>query len=535
MKYPRRTFLSFISCWFILIGLAKAQEVSPRRKKIGEEGPGRGRGPKPFGPKASLSLIWGRPTSNSIALSVLSATAVEVQVEFGTAPGDTTHKFALGLAQPNVPLEKELASLQTGQTYHYQLLRRAQPNEPWVKEASGQFSTARRSGEAFTFSIQGDSHPERQGIMYDPGLYSITLGSIAQIKPDFHILMGDDFSLDHEIESKTLHQSSVNQVYAHQRSFLGIIGETAPLFLINGNHDQASRHWLDGTERNPAVLAGRARVSHYPLPVPDFFYQGDSEETPFVGLARDYYAWTWGDALFVVLDPYWHSPMPAIGSSGPGNKDYGQKPGEAKGKKQDGGPKTGPPAPGSPEQRDLWQLSLGETQYQWLAKTLSESKAKWKFVFCHHVLGTLRGGVEIASLYEWGGKNRRGIQEFAQKRPTWGMPIHQLMVKHGVNIFFQGHDHLFAKQELDGVIYQTCPLPADSTYQAFNRDSYKSGQILPNAGYLKVDVNPSQVKVDYIRSFLPADEKADQKNNSLAFSYQIPAIRQLPDHVISHA
>ena len=34
------------------------------------------------------------------------------------------------------------------------------------------------------------------------------------------------------------------------------------------------------------------------------------------------------------------------------------------------------------------------------------------------------------------------------------MPVHQLMVKNGVTIFFQGHDHLFARQERDGMVYQ---------------------------------------------------------------------------------
>ncbi len=34
------------------------------------------------------------------------------------------------------------------------------------------------------------------------------------------------------------------------------------------------------------------------------------------------------------------------------------------------------------------------------------------------------------------------------------------MVKTGVTIFFQGHEHLLARQEKDGVIYQEVPNPA---------------------------------------------------------------------------
>ena len=44
------------------------------------------------------------------------------------------------------------------------------------------------------------------------------------------------------------------------------------------------------------------------MPAPDGFYTGDTEPLKSIGLLKDYYAWTWGDALFVVLDYYWHSP-----------------------------------------------------------------------------------------------------------------------------------------------------------------------------------------------------------------------------------
>jgi hypothetical protein len=95
------------------------------------------------------------------------------------------------------------------------------------------------------------------------------------------------------------------------------------------------------------------------------------------------------------------------------------------------------------------------------------------------------------------------------------------MVKTGVTIFFQGHDHLFARQEKDGVIYQEVPNPADASYQAFNREAYRSGDILPDSGHLRVTVAPDQVKVDYVRAWLPKDETGDQKNGVVAFSYTV--------------
>ena len=111
------------------------------------------------------------------------------------------------------------------------------------------------------------------------------------------------------------------------------------------------------------------------MPAPNGFYTGDAEPL------KDYYAWTWCDALFVVLDNYWHSPARV-------DNPLHEKPG----------------AHGGNKDRDWWGITIGDAQYRWLKQTLEQSKAKYKFAFAHHVLGTGRGGVDGADLYEWGGK-----------------------------------------------------------------------------------------------------------------------------------
>jgi hypothetical protein len=259
---------------------------------------------------------------------------------------------------------------------------------------------------------------------------------------------------------------------------------------VNGNHEQASMANLNGTPNNVAVWAQTARNAYYPQPAPDAFYTGDSQPVEFIGQLRDYYAWTWGDALFVVIDPYWHSPQTVDNQFG---VDRDQKQG-----------------------RDLWNVTLGEAQYQWFKKTLEQSNAKYKFVFTHHVLGTGRGGIELAKTYEWG-----DAAQLAARRPGWGTPIHQLMVQNHVTIFFQGHDHIFDRQELDGVIYQTLPEPANPFYSWENDDAYKSGNKFPNSGYVRVTVSPEQVKVDYVRSYLPKDEVNGHKSGEVAYSYTV--------------
>lgn len=488
-----------------------------------------------LGRTTALSQILGRPTDRAVSLSLLSATDIEAYVEYGTAAQPFAQHTPMAAANGTVPVVVEIGGLARDTAYSYRLRSRRPGETDYAVGPTYAFRTQRAPGSTFTFALQGDSHPEREGKMFNTDLYVETMRLVAKDRPDFYIMLGDDFSIERLIQRQTLSQGSVDQVYALQRSFLGMIGTTSALFLVNGNHEQAGRHWLDGTPNNPAVLAGHARTTFFALPAPDAFYSGDPEEVQHVGLLRDYYAWTWGDALFVVIDPYWHSPI-EVDHDGHGDK--GGKGGKGgKGKKQGGNAPADGPAQGDPPpvaagsgpdpappgaKRDLWQVTMGDAQYHWLHDTLTNSKARWKFVFAHHVMGTGRGGIEEARLYEWGGRDRNGASLFAAKRPGWDLPIHDLFVKSGVTIFFQGHDHIFARQELDGVIYQSTPNPADNTYQAFNRDAYTSGDVFPNSGHLRVTVATDQVRVDYIRSFLPADQNADRMNGAVAFTYAVP-------------
>jgi hypothetical protein len=100
------------------------------------------------------------------------------------------------------------------------------------------------------------------------------------------------------------------------------------------------------------------------------------------------------------------------------------------------------------------------------------------------------------------------------------MTIHQLMVKNGVTIFFQGHDHLFCKQELDGVIYQTCPLPAGSAESRENFKAYRSGTSVPGSGFLRISVHTTEVQVDFVKNLLPQDAQYG-KDGDVAFSYRV--------------
>lgn len=181
------------------------------------------------------------------------------------------------------------------------------------------------------------------------------------------------------------------------------------------------------------------------------------------------------------------------------------------------------------EKPQNWDWTLGKTQYDWFKQTLETSKAKYKLVFGHHTRGQGRGALTTATGFEWGGMGTKNTYEFDTYRPGWGLPIHQLMVKNGVNIFFQGHNHLFAKESLDGLVYQETPMACDSTYTIgvlANADAY-TDVTLDGSGHLLVSVSPDAINVDYIRAYLPADTKDGRhKNGEVAYSYTISAGKQ---------
>jgi len=106
----------------------------------------------------------------------------------------------------------------------------------------------------------------------------------------------------------------VAELYLDQRPYFGLLCDSAPLFLVLGNHEAEWGWELDGTPENVPVWSTKARKLYYPNPFPDGFYSGSSKKEDFVGLRENYYAWEWGDALFIALDPYWYTKKYAGGT-----------------------------------------------------------------------------------------------------------------------------------------------------------------------------------------------------------------------------
>jgi hypothetical protein len=94
-----------------------------------------------------------------------------------------------------------------------------------------------------------------------------------------------------------------------------------------------------------------------------------------------------------------------------------------------------------------------------------------------------------------------GSEGFSQMRPGWGKPIHQLLKDFGVSIVFKGHDHLYVKEELDGIIYQTLPQPShpgEATNSAVQY-GYGAGKVIGGSGYLRVKTDSEKAQVDFVK------------------------------------
>lgn len=439
-----------------------------------------------FAVAQSYNIILGRPTDRTVTASILFSQDMQYYLEYSTLQGVYSDNTNIASATAGIPVETDMTSLLPDAKYYYRLRYKPAGTSTFLASPEYSFHTQRAAGSSFTFTIEADEH------LYDikgvKSLYQRCLNNQFADKPDFMLSLGDIFGDDHY--PTTITSAQVDELHKNYRPFLGSICHSVPFYICLGNHEGENDYYLlQDPPDNLAVWGTKWRKYYYPNPYPNSFYSGNNDVEQYgIGNPENYYAWIWGDALFVVLDVYRDQC------------DTSDKPG-------------------------AWAWTLGKPQYDWLKNTLESNTSKYKFVFAHHIRGQGRGGITNAKLFEWGGYEQNGTNyTFASKRPGWAKPIQQLFKDNGVTIFFQGHDHLFAKEELDGVIYQEVPMPSDSTYtlgMLANADAYTS-VIQEGSGHIRVTVSPACVKVDYVRAYLPADEQSGvHKNGEVTYTYSV--------------
>jgi phosphatidylethanolamine-binding protein (PEBP) family uncharacterized protein len=436
-------------------------------------------------PAHDHDVILVRPTRDAMTASVVASSDRIGMVEFwqdGDAGKRTTAEQPM---KAGTTASFVMDGLKPDASYRYRFGWRGAAGAPVQFGEENSFETVRSAGKEFCFAIQADSHLD-QGVT--PEAYERTLLNIRDSGADFLVDLGDTFMTDKRGQEFRRTEAQ----YDAQRYWFGIACRAMPLFMVLGNHD-GERGGSGGRDGDMPSWSHQMRTARFPAPVvgdaPGGMYSGRTAMRD--GGASNYYAFEWGDALIVVLDPFWSTTDRIRGGQGGG----GQRAAEPRGPLK--------PVDGS------WTSTLGREQYDWLDRTLAASKSAHKFVFIHHLVGGMggaesRGGAESVPYFEWGGKNADGSDGFAEHRPGWPMPVHDLLVKRGVSAVFHGHDHLYVHGQRDGIHYQCVPQPgnlAGGTRSAAEY-GYASGTILGSPGHVRVRVAPKEATVEFVRTAL---------------------------------
>jgi hypothetical protein len=321
---------------------------------------------------------------------------------------------------------------------------------------TGSAVTARAPGVAFTFAVMADSHIEPRdpvppgstvvddgwGIM-ESTLRAVT-GDIAASDPDFIVDAGD--LLDYHVfgfNDPPPDASWSRLAYLNFRRMMGDTLGRAAHFDVIGNWDgENGCNGADEIERSRGQ-----RLVYLPGPEPSTYPQGGSA-------SQDYYAFTWGDALFVVLNVMTYTPTCHLLDLDPGRPD---------------------------------DWTLGGAQLAWLQDTLAHATSRWRFLFIHHAVGGNAGNA-IDTAYGRGGGRAANVGEQAM--------IHALMMRYGVQVFFYAHDHVFTDMVVDGIHY-TLPGSAGAPWK-FDSSETGYSNYWPDSGYGRVTVDPDGVTVDFV-------------------------------------
>jgi hypothetical protein len=462
----------------------------------------------------SAEEFLGKPTDTSIAVNILPVSTIEYHYQVGTVSGvyDDLLQTPTVTATGGQPHELTITGLEANTRYFYRMRYHLPGETDWIVRTEHSFMTQRAAGDTFVFVVTSDSHNATSSSTS----FVQAMQNINSDQPDFVLDLGDTFFAEYTRNSGI--QANVNNAYLDYRAstHFGAFGHSAPIFLSSGNHEEEEGWNLDDSYSR-GVADIQARKLFYPTPIDEGeggFYTGNTnplaaiDETTYGDEMReDYYAWEWGDALFVVIDPFQYTMVLPYS------------------------PIAGEESDETVTTTDQWTWTLGEQQYNWLKDTLENSNAKYKFMFSHQMVGGIpdnsvsggagyvRGGAEAAGYFEWGGKNFNGSEGFAANRPSWYAPIHQLMVENGVSAYFHGHDHQYVYETRDGIVYQEVPSPSMSgsgfpgIYAEGDFGDYQTIEMLPSSGHLRLTVAPAQTTVEYVRS--------GTNNGTVSYTYTI--------------
>ena len=339
-------------------------------------------------------------------------------------------------------VDLQLTGLRPGTRYQYELYACLGDGKDFQKVIGETFITQKSDPAAFSFAVFSDAHitpfdKDRSEILTQ------TSASVLSRRPDFAFMLGDN------IQTFTSHGGPMTEprfgpiLYAQLRHGMGPLPSAVPVFKVLGNWE-GENGWHPARERS---WAREARMAFIPNPGAETYPEGGNED-------EDYYAFTWGDVLFVALNVTGYTLSDHTMQSPVGKPD---------------------------------DWTLGDKQKAWLFETLSESKAKWKLLFIHHTVGG-NAGDDVNSRYGRGGGRAAKTGEQAL--------IHRWMQQFSVQALFYGHDHVFTDIPVDGIHY-ICVGSAGAPWK-FPTSVTGYEKYWTPSGYTWVDVEKDRLKITFL-------------------------------------
>ena len=312
---------------------------------------------------------------------------------------------------------------------------------------TGSATTQRQAGDTFTFALISDSHIGPDATWSNQGDWC-TLAAVstkvAATSPDFVMNLGDmlDFH-QFGFDLPPPDGSYTRQAYLNYRALLGDTLAHAAHYPVIGNWEGENGSYTE----DEISFSRDERLLYLPGPSPTTYPESGSPN-------EDYYAFSWGDALFIALNVMTYTTTEHRLSYDPGVAD---------------------------------DWTLGENQLAWFTTTLANATAKWKFVFIHHPVGGAAGDSDD-SAYGRGGGQAAYVGEQAK--------VHQLMLQYGVQIFFYGHDHVFTDMQVDGIHYSE-PGSAGAIWM-FSSSETGYQKYWAESGWGRVTGGPNAVDVQFL-------------------------------------
>ncbi|MCP4593346.1 MAG: hypothetical protein GY842_21635 [bacterium] len=437
-------------------------------------------------------VAFFRPTVRGATLHWVPNQPVEARVWAGSAPSQLELVREFTSDQPSAVL---LDGFKPDAEVFAQCAFRRKGERHWLSQPVRRFHTARPSGRSFSVALIADSHQyginERKDTSTVIANLQHTMELVLKDRPDFVVFLGDEAGVKAgPTRRSSMSAQGAQTCWASWRKRFAALTAEVPSYMVLGNHEgEAGFHQCWSSEHSAGYYqrwGTIARKRWYLNPLPGTYREGGEDDgwqgepdDPATGGAdagncsplQNYYAWTWGDALFIVLDVHRYT---RVGST-------------------------------PPERPEHW--TLGEAQMKWLEKVLTKSQARWKFVVAHHVVGGYTFGIHgdpDQHMYSYGRGGARYARVGEQTKIT------ELMKKTGAQCFLYGHDHVFADQQAEGIHFVCCGRPSWTNSGWWSSPGWREAygdvdarnphDFYAAVGYTRLVVSPREVCVQYVRS-----------------------------------